>query len=151
VIRDLVKRDIFDVIITTSGMLDHDIARSYKKYYHGMFCMNDVELYQKGVNRLGNVLVPNESYGLIVEEKMKAFLKEISHEREEISTHELVWELGRRMENDSISYWAEKKQIPVIIPGITDGAVGYQIWQFSQTSSLKLNLMKDESLLSNLV
>ena len=151
VIRDLVKKDIFDVIIATSGMLDHDIARSYKKYYHGMFCMNDIELYRKGVNRLGNVLVPNESYGLIVEEKMKGFLKEISHDRQEISTHELVWELGKRMESDSILYWAEKNQIPVVIPGITDGAVGYQIWQFSQTNNLKLNLMRDETLLSDLV
>ena len=26
VIRDLVKKDLFDVIITTSGMLDHDIS-----------------------------------------------------------------------------------------------------------------------------
>ena len=151
IIRDLVRKKMFDVIITASGTLDHDIARTYKKYYHGSFDMDDVELYQKGINRLGNVLVPNESYGLIVEDKMQAFLKEIAQMKQEISTHELVWELGRRMEEDSIAYWAEKNQIPVIIPGITDGAVGYQIWQFSQSNDFKLNVMKDESLLSDLV
>jgi len=151
IIRDFVKNKMFEVVITTSGMLDHDIARSYKKYYHGRFEMNDVELHQKGINRLGNILVPNESYGLIVEDKIQEFLKKISEKTQEISTHELVWELGKNMEQDSISYWAEKNKIPVIIPGITDGAVGFQLWQFSQKNKFNLDLMKDEDLLSDLV
>jgi len=151
IIRDFIKNKMFDVVITTSGTLDHDIARSYKKYYHGSFEMNDVELHQKGINRLGNVLVPNESYGIIVEDKMNEFLKKISEKTQEISTHELVWEMGKEMDQNSIAYWAEKNKIPVIVPGITDGAVGYQIWQFSQKNKFNLNLMKDESLLSDLV
>ena len=151
IIRDFIKRKMFDVVITTCGTLDHDISRSYKKYYHGSFEMNDVELHQKGINRLGNILVPNESHGIVIENKMQEFLNNFSQKKQEISTHELVWELGRNMEQDSIAYWAEKNKIPVIIPGISDGAVGYQIWQFSQKNNFKLNIMKDESLLSDLV
>jgi deoxyhypusine synthase len=151
IIRDFLKEKMFDVVITTSGTLDHDIARSYKKYYHGSFEMNDVELHQKGINRLGNVLVPNESYGIVVENKVQEFLKKISQNKKEISTHELVWELGKNMDQDSIAYWAEKNKIPVIIPGITDGAVGYQLWSFSQKNDFKIDIMKDESVLSDLV
>jgi deoxyhypusine synthase len=151
IIRDFIKAKMFDVVITTCGMLDHDIARSYKKYYHGRFEMNDVNLHQKGINRLGNVLVPNESYGILIEDKMQEFLNNFSKKQQEVSTHELVWELGKNMEQDSIAYWAEKNKIPVIIPGITDGAVGYQIWQFSQKNKFNINLMKDETLLSDLV
>jgi deoxyhypusine synthase len=151
IIRDFVKSKMFDVVITTCGTLDHDIARSYKKYYHGRFEMDDKELHKQGINRLGNVLVPNESYGILIEDKMQEFLNNFSKKTHEISTHELVWELGKNMDQDSISYWAEKNKIPVIIPGITDGAVGYQMWQFSQKNDFKLNLMKDESLLSDLV
>jgi deoxyhypusine synthase len=151
IIRDFVKTRMFDVVITTCGTLDHDIARSYKKYYHGRFEMNDRELHQKGINRLGNVLVPNESYGILIEDKMQEFLNGLSKKTQEISTHELVWELGKSMDQDSIAYWAEKNKIPVIIPGITDGAVGYQMWHFSQKNNFKINLMRDESLLSDLV
>jgi deoxyhypusine synthase len=151
IIRDFIKSKMFDVVITTCGMLDHDIARSYKKYYHGRFEMNDAELHHKGINRLGNVLVPNESYGILIEDKMQEFLNSFSKKTQEISTHELVWELGKNMEQDSIAYWAEKNKIPVIIPGITDGAVGYQIWQFSQKNNFKIDLLKDETLLSDLV
>jgi len=152
IIKELVKRKLFDVLITTCGTLDHDISRTWKDYYHGSFLMNDKELHKKEINRLGNVLVPNECHGLIIEEKMKKFLKEIYEDKKELSTHELVWEFGKRIKNkDSILYWTHKNKIPMIIPGITDGTVGYQLWQFSQDHDFKINLLKDEQLLSDLV
>ena len=70
VIRELVKRKLVDVIITTCGTIDHDVARCWKDYYKGSFVMNDSKLHQEGVNRLGNVLVPNDSYGIIIEKKI---------------------------------------------------------------------------------
>ena len=153
IIKDMIKRKFFDLIITTCGTLDHDIARNWKDYYHGDFLMNDKELHKKSINRLGNVLVPNESYGLIIEEKMTQFLKEIySENKKELSTYELIWEIGKRIQNeDSIIYWCYKNKIPMIVPGITDGAVGYQIWQFSQDHNFKIDILKDEKLISDLV
>ena len=151
VIRDFVKNKMFSVVITTSGTLDHDIARSFKDYYHGSFDTDDNELHKKGVNRLGNVFIPNESYGEIIEEKMLQWLKEIFVEKKELATYELCWELGKRLKEDSILYWCWKNKIPVIVPGITDGAVGYQLWQFSQKEKIKIDVLKDEQLLSDLV
>jgi len=149
VIREMIKEKWFDVVITTCGTLDHDLARSFKDYYHGSFGMDDVELHKKEINRLGNILIPNESYGIIIEEKMRKFLKEIN--ANEMATYELVWELGKRLKNDSIMYWCWKNEIPMIIPGITDGAVGYQLWQYSQNNKFKIDVLKDEKLLSDLV
>ena len=80
VVRELVKRKLVDVIITTCGTLDHDIARCWKDYYKGSFVMNDSRLHQEGVNRLGNVLVPNDSYGIIIEQKIQALLQELYKE-----------------------------------------------------------------------
>jgi len=153
IIKEFVKRKWFDVIVTTCGTLDHDLARSFKDYYQGTFFADDVELHKKGIHRLGNVFVPKESYGIIIEEKMREFLKEIYSQNKNLSTHELIWELGKRInKEDSILYWAWKNRIPVIVPGITDGAVGYQIWQFWQDhKDFVINEMKDEQLLSDLV
>ncbi len=77
VIVELVKRKLVDVVITTCGTLDHDLARSWKDYYHGDFAMDDAELREEGVNRLGNVLVPDESYGLVLEERLLPMFEEI--------------------------------------------------------------------------
>jgi deoxyhypusine synthase len=153
VFRELVKRELVDVVITTCGTIDHDMARCWKDYYRGSFVMNDSKLHQEGVNRLGNVLVPNDSYGTIIEEKVQALLQALWKEgRKELSASELVREIGLRCCNDtSILYWAAKNDIPVFVPGITDGAVGYQTWLFSQDHEFRLNLLKDSGALNNIV
>jgi deoxyhypusine synthase len=152
-LKELVRRKLVDVVITTCGTLDHDIARSWKNYYRGSFVMNDAELHQKNVNRLGNVLVPNDSYGLIIEQKMQELLKSLWAEGvKEVSSSQLSREIGKRVCNESsILYWAAKNSIPVYVPGITDGAVGYQTWLFSQDHDFKLNLLRDSGELSEIV
>ncbi len=154
VIKEMVKEKMFDVIITTCGTLDHDIARSIKDYYHGSFFMDDEELLEQGINRLGNVLVPNESYGTLLEAYMQPILKELYESGiRDISTRDLIWEFGKRMENeDSILHWAYKNQIPIFVPGITDGAFGSQVWQFHQDHrDFKIDILKDEDLLADIV
>jgi deoxyhypusine synthase len=152
VLKELVKRKLFDVVITTCGTVDHDIARCWKNYYKGSFVMNDSKLHEEGVNRLGNVLVPNDSYGTIIEEKMQKLLEDLWKENtKELSASQLCREIGKRVCNEtSILYWAAKNSIPVYVPGITDGAVGYQTWIFSQDHNLRLNLLKDSGELNDL-
>ena len=152
-LKELVKRNLVDVIITACGTLDHDIARCWRNYYKGSFVMNDVELHEKKINRLGNVLVPNDSYGTIIEEKMQSLLQTLWKENiTEVSTSQLCREIGKRICNESsILYWAAKNKIPVYVPGITDGAVGYQTWLFSQDHDFKLNLLKDSGEISDIV
>lgn len=149
IIRDMVKNKMFDVLITTCGTLDHDLARSFKDYYQGVFSLDDAELYKKQMHRLGNIVIPIDSYGMIIEEKIKEFLKDIVEDKKSISTHELCWEIGKHLNEESILYWAWKNKIPVIIPGITDGSVGYNIWEMAQNKNFKFDLLKDETLLSD--
>jgi deoxyhypusine synthase len=154
IIKDMVKNRMFDVLITTCGTLDHDLARTQEDYFHGEFEMDDAALLDEGVNRLGNVLVPNESYGIVLEKIMQPVLTELWEEgKQELSTRELAWEFGARIGNeDSILYWAAKNEIPVFVPGITDGAFGSQLWQFSQEhKEFRIDLMKDEKELADIV
>jgi deoxyhypusine synthase len=153
VIVELVKRKLVDVIITTCGTLDHDLARSWKDYYHGDFAMDDAELREQGMNRLGNVLVPDESYGLVLEEHLLPMFEEILSGRSSISTREIIDQVGARLDNESsLLYWAHKNQIPIFVPGITDGSFGSQLWMYWQTHrDLKIDLFQDEQDLSALV
>jgi deoxyhypusine synthase len=150
-IRKMVEEKKFDIIITTCGTLDHDIARAFSSYYHGDFEMDDIELAKRGIYRLGNVIIPKENYGKIIEEKMNEFFKSI--EKKEWSTYELVWELGRFInKKDSILYWAYVNRIPIIVPGITDGAVGSQLWSHWEIErNFKINIFLDEHLLSDII
>jgi deoxyhypusine synthase len=153
VFKELAKRKLVDVMVTTCGTLDHDIARSWKQYYKGSFVMNDTKLREEGINRLGNVLVPNDSYGIIIEEKMQTLLESLWKEGvKEVSSSQFCREIGSRICNEtSILYWAARNNIPVFVPGITDGAVGYQTWLFSQDHDFRLNLLKDSGQLNDIV
>lgn len=152
VFKEMVKRKWFDVVVTTCGTLDHDLARSWGDYYCGSFGLNDETVKKKGFSRLGNVLVPDKVYAEQVEKNVQKFLSEIYKEKKELATYELVWEFGKRLDSeDSIIYWATKNKIPVIVPGITDGMIGYQLWMFSQDKDFKIDVLTDEQLLNDRV
>jgi len=153
ILRTLVQRKLVDVVITTCGTADHDLARTWKDYYHGDFEMDDVELHRLGVNRLGNVLVPNESYGIVLEKKLQPWLREMYRKKKAWSTKELLWEFGRRTESPaSILYWCSRNRIPVVVPAITDGAVGYQLWAFWQDhKDFRIEEFRDETDLADIV
>ncbi len=157
--KDLLKKKIFDMVITTTGTLDHDIARIYGNYYQGSFEMDDRELHKEGINREGNVLIPNESYSEILEDKVRCLVEELYHKGvRDISTHELIWEFGKSLEveknkEDSIVYWCYKSKIPVILPGPLDGSWGWQLYYFWQDGhkDFNVNIMKDEDLISDFI
>ena len=159
---EVLKREKFNVVVTTCGTLDHDIARTFRNYYHGSFELDDVELGEHGLNRLGNVIVPNASYGDIIEEVLTPMLQEIDEERRLINPEnpwqgfgsvELCWAIGDRIEDESsLLHWAAKNRIPIIIPGIYDGSVGAQLFMHRQKmSDFNIDLLDDQQRLSDLV
>ena len=152
IIRDLVKRKMVDTIITTTGTLDHDIARSFGDYQQGSFDMDDKELRRKGYHRIGSVITPAGVYGPGVEEFVQGVLKKAYSEKKDWPLHELIWRMGTELEEGSILYEAHRNKIPVIVPGITDGAVGSQLWSFWEMHrDFSVNLFEDEHLLSDIV
>lgn len=153
IIKDMVKNEWFDVVITTCGALDHDIARHFSNYKEGSFTMDDNQLAEQDIHRLGNVLVPMESYGPLIEEKMQSFLEEeYQNGVREMSSSDICQMIGKHLGEDSYLYWAYKNNVKVIVPGIVDGAVGSQIWMFTQKhSDFKLNIISDAELISGLI
>ncbi len=151
-IAQAIESGMFDAIITTCGTLDHDLARAWGgKYYHGAFELDDSELHKKGVNRLGNILIPNDDYGKTIEDGMQPVLKELAMRKKDWSGRELIKEFGLRLkDNNSILYQAAKRNIPVFVPGITDGAFGTNMVWFSQDNKFCLDLLDDERALANI-
>ena len=153
IVKDMLKNKWFNVVITTCGALDHDIARHFSNYNEGSFTLDDVMLAKENIHRLGNVLVPMDSYGPLIEEKMQLFLEEEYNKgTREMSTEDICKMIGSHLGEDSFLYWASKNDIKVIVPGIVDGAVGSQIWMFTQKhADFKLNITKDADVLSGLI
>jgi deoxyhypusine synthase len=150
---DLVKAGMVDVIVTTCGTLDHDIARTLGTYYEGDFGMDDIRLRRQGYHRLGNVLVPINSYGPLIEKRTQSILADLYRRGiKTVTTETLCGEIGRSLDSDSsLLYWARKREVPVFVPGITDGAVGSQLWLFAESHrDFHVDLIGDEKRLSDI-
>ena len=159
---EALKRRAYNVVVTTCGTLDHDIARAFRDYFHGDFSLDDIALGREGLNRLGNVVIPNECYGEILEKVLLPWLSEIEDERKAkdrtnpwrgFGSVELCWAIGDRIEDESsLLYWAAKNRIPMVIPGITDGSIGSQLFMHRQRSpDFMVDVLADEQILSDLI
>ncbi len=153
VINQLVSNKMVDAIITTTGTLDHDIARSVSSYYCGLFEYSDRELADIGVSRLGNVVIPEENYGPIIEAAAYPVLEKLYSDGKDWSGVEILREMGMSLSDpSSILYNAAINNIPVFVPGITDGSFGSQLWSFYESNrDFRVNLLEDEHRLSDII
>lgn len=154
VISELIRRRFFNVVITTCGALDHDIARSLKEYYEGDFWMDDETLRKQGYHRLGSVLIPLENYGPTIEGFIQELLEEEYNKGlKEVSSSDMSHLIGKKIKDEnSFLKNAAENDVPVFVPGILDGAVGTQIWLFQQKHrDFKLNLLRDFDRLSEII
>ena len=154
VFKELLKRKLVDAVVTTCGTLDHDLARTWASYEEGDFHLDDKILFREGYHRLGNIIIPKEAYGPLLEKRLQPFFKDMySKGVHEFAPYELGYYLGKYVRDESsILYWSWKNKIPVFIPGIMDGAVGSQIWLFwQQHKDFMVNIIKDEEAISKII
>ncbi len=150
-IAELCRRRFVDAIITAGGSLDHDLIKSFMPYHIGDFSMDDSELHKKGINRLGNILVPNKCYELL-EDKMQRLFGALSKEHTMLAPSEIARAMGSIAKKDSFLYWCAKNKIPVFSPGITDSAIGLQAYFFKQQhKQFGIDVTKDMQQLAQLV
>jgi len=91
VITQLIRERLFNVVITTCGALDHDIARATGgKYLKGFFEADDVDLARHDMHRLGNVFIRVEDYGPRVEKFVRDLVARAVSEKEEWAPSELA-------------------------------------------------------------
>lgn len=153
VVTQLIHNGYFHIIITTCGAVDHDIARSMGgQYYRGAWFVDDSKLRELGIHRLGNVFIPLESYGLLIETFTKSLLKELSNTKKTWSIKEILYEAGFRLndENSFIKACVNNKTT-VSVPGILDGAFGTNLVIYSKLFGLNIDFLRDEEELLNTI
>ena len=144
----LVKNKLIDCIVSTCGGIEEDFMKCMAPAYMGKFEYDGVMLREKGLNRIGNMVVPNDNYRLF-EDWFLALLDQFLVEQRENNFNwtpsKLINRLGKEINNeDSVYYWCYKNNIPVFCPAITDGAIGDTLFYHSfKNPGLKLDLVED--------
>ena len=139
-IAQLTQMRFFDIMITTAGAIEEDIMKAMgEKFLITSFNADDIELHEKGHNRVGNLVITNDTY-----QKFEGFMRKILVElykegKKKLSVSELLYEIGRKIEEHNLPekeksfiYWAYKNNIPIFCPAITDGSIGFQLFLMQQ-------------------
>lgn len=153
VISQLIRNRLFNVIITTCGTLDHDMARSEGgKYFKGRFDVNDIELFRKGFHRLGNVFIPIEDYGLKVEEFVKKLVERAAKIKRKWPVYELLDLAGSIISDEnSILKAAHETGTKIFVPGWADGAFGTSLFMEKQRgTNIEVDYMEDMKKLADI-
>jgi deoxyhypusine synthase len=180
VIRFLVQHRMVDVIVTTAGGIEEDIIKCLRPTYMGDFKLSGKELRSNGINRIGNLLVPNANYcdfedwvtphiHAMHDEQEKA-LSEWNHNirkqnndasslNSESDPPPFLWtpskvieRLGRELNHDdSVLTWAARHQIPIFCPALTDGSLGDMLYFHSyRRPGFVLDILQDIRRLNDL-
>lgn len=156
IIRYLCEHKMIDAICTTCGGIEEDIMKCYLPAYIGTFKNNDSKLASDGINRIGNMYVPNDNYCKF-EEFFVDLLKEIipKQDKENINytPSKLIYEMGKKVNHkESVYYWCYKNNIPVFCTVITDGAVGDSLFfQSYKHENFRVDATEDVFKLNDLV
>ena len=134
IFRYLAQHKMVDIIVTTAGGVEEDIIKCIEPFILGSFDASGDELRRRGINRTGNIFVPNSRYCRF-EDFLIPFLEKISEEQKIsgkiITPSEFIERLGKEINNkESIYYWAQRNRIPVFCPALTDGSIGDMIYFF---------------------
>jgi deoxyhypusine synthase len=133
---ELCRLKFVDAIVTGIGSVEEDLMKTKKPFILGSFNLDDKELHQKGINRIGNILVENSHYEKLEDNLLPFFehLLKLQKERNKmLGPCEIIYELGKRVDDEnSILHWAAKNNIPIFCPAILDGAFGLQLYYFKQ-------------------
>jgi len=145
IFRYLVQHKYVDAIVTTAGGVEEDIIKCFKPFLLGDFNTPGKDLREKGINRAGNIFIPNSRYGMF-EDFIIPILEDIDKQPTTIlSARKLIHRLGREINNErSICTWAYRNNIPIFCPAISDGSLGDMFYFFSYDHpSFRLDCVQD--------
>ncbi|XP_050946274.1 deoxyhypusine synthase isoform X1 [Cucumis melo] len=147
-IRYLVEHHMVDVIVTTTGGIEEDLIKCLAPTYKGDFSLPGAFLRSKGLNRIGNLLVPNDNYCKFEDWVIPILDQMLKEQREENvlwTPSKVIRRLGREInDKSSYLYWAYKNNIPVFCPGLTDGSLGDMLYFHSfRNPGLIIDVIQD--------
>lgn len=147
-IRFLAQHSMIQVMISTAGGIEEDLIKCMAPTHMGEFEMDGLGLRRRGINRIGNMLAPNDNYCLF-EDWIGPIFERMHDEQEKDrivwTPSKMIHRFGKEIDNpESVCYWAYKNNIPVFSPAITDGSIGDMLYFHSyKRPGLILDLVSD--------
>jgi len=153
IFTSLIRGGYINAVVTNGGNIVHDLIEAVGGgHIMGTIDADDAELMRMGINRAYDIYIESHIFTKL-EKYVGEILDKIPEEsRGNISIHELLREIGLRLEDeDSILYNASRCCVPIFSPGLLDSMLGIPLWMYSRRRRLKIDPLKDFDLFSDIV
>ena len=129
IVDGMLENNLANVLVTTGANITHEIAEALGyKHAMGSDDADDVELGKKSINRIYDTYIGNEAF-----EGVESFVSEIFQKLEgEMTSYEILWEIGRRLPRSSFLRTAYRKKIQIFCPTLHDSVVGLHLFIYGE-------------------
>ena len=136
----MVREGLVDVLITTSGSITEDIIKAERPFKMGEWDVDEVEMRERGINRLGNIFVPSDRY-VWLEAYLNDFFPDFFAEEKIRTPTAFAREIRERIEDeDSVLAQAADHDVPVFCPALTDAEVGNFLYYYRQNEDPEVGI-----------
>ncbi|KFG80676.1 Deoxyhypusine synthase [Metarhizium anisopliae] len=156
-LRWLAQHKHVSAIVTTAGGIEEDFIKCLGSgtTYMSSFSVPGADLRKRGLNRIGNLIVPNANYCAFEDWVVPILDKMLEEQEASKGTDEainwtpskIIHRLGKEINDErSVYYWAWKNDIPVFCPALTDGSLGDMLYFHTFKASplqLKIDIVED--------
>ena len=143
IISYLTQHKKIAVLCTSAGGVEEDAIKAHTPFRVGNFDAPGSNLFEAGVNRIGNIYTTNEHYThfeFFIKEVFAGLLEQQKLDQKPITPTKIARAMGKLIgekkeydETKSYLYWAYKNNLPVFCPGIIDGTIGDIAYFFKQS------------------
>jgi deoxyhypusine synthase len=134
-----------DVAVTTAGGVEEDVIKCLGKTIVGDFALPGAALRADGMNRVGNLLIPNDNY-VGFEDFYVPVLRQIHAEQRKTggraasTPSEMIQIMGDALSAsalpteplaDSFVHQCSRAKVPLFCPALTDGSMGDMIFFYN--------------------
>lgn len=148
IVAHLARMRHVDVMVISGGGIEEDIIKTLLPHKVASFFLEGNVLRENGLNRVGNLVVSNESYCKFEQWFTKALdiiLEGYSESNPRILTPSAFIHILGMMVccKGSVLHWASRNKIPIYSPAITDGSIGDILTFYPRRAALKLDIVED--------
>ena len=154
-LRYLVQHRHVSALVATAGGVEEDLIKCMAPTYLGSFTAAGADLRARGMNRIGNLVVPNSNYCTFEDWVMPILDRML--EEQDASKHSpdpvswtpsrVIRRLGQEINDErSVCFWAWKNDIPIFCPALTDGSLGDMLFFHTfrtEPAKLRLDTIED--------
>ncbi len=126
IIIDMIKEGKISALVTTGATLTHDMIEALGENHYLCDFWDDGDFQDKGYDRMHNVFMKSEVYGILE----KFFMEKWQKFQEARNITFFLRKIGELLpgKKESILKICSEKNIPIFCPGIADSGIGLMVW-----------------------